>query len=332
MSREIRELICELCRGFYAQGWVSGTGGGISIREGDRIFMAPSGVQKERIAPEHVFELDMDGKVVAPPPAHLGLKLSECAPLFMAAYHLRGAGAVIHSHSINALMATVAFPEVFHVTGLEMMKGIRGTGLHDRLEVPIIENTPYERDLTGRLTAAIEAYPKAQGVLVRRHGVYIWGKDWVQAKTQAECYDYLFEAAVRLKAMPLLAPTPKVIKWPHRETPTADSVAAEMRAYGYQVYDLQTIPPHFERSRHAHDEAEIRGAVSGVTTFHFNSGPITLEAGDILLIPAGVPHAVKTHNAQPFSAYKGSLSGERKVTELGDGQGSVEALEAQGLR
>lgn len=33
--------------------------------------------------------------------------------------------------------------------------------------------------------------------------MYVWGKDWIQAKTQAECYDYLFEAAVRMNAMGL---------------------------------------------------------------------------------------------------------------------------------
>jgi methylthioribulose 1-phosphate dehydratase/enolase-phosphatase E1 len=36
---------------------------------------------------------------------------------------------------------------------------------------------------------------------VGRHGVYVWGKDWIQAKTQAECYDYLFEAAVRMRTL-----------------------------------------------------------------------------------------------------------------------------------
>lgn len=38
-------------------------------------------------------------------------------------------------------------------------------------------------------------------MLVKRHGVYVWGDNWIQAKTQAECYEYLFEAAVRLKGM-----------------------------------------------------------------------------------------------------------------------------------
>jgi mannose-6-phosphate isomerase-like protein (cupin superfamily) len=118
----------------------------------------------------------------------------------------------------------------------------------------------------------------------------------------------------------------KLVKWPHKEPPTAESVAAAMQRYGFKVYDLQTVEPWFERSRHAHDEPEIRGAVDGVITFHFDEYPVTIEAGDILLIPGGVAHEVIAHNGRTFSAYKGSLSGERKVTEHADGSGSVEDL------
>jgi len=118
----------------------------------------------------------------------------------------------------------------------------------------------------------------------------------------------------------------KLIKWGRKEEPTAESVAAEMKRFGYMVYDLQTIGPWFERSRHAHDDEEIRAAVSGVTTFHFDDGPITIEGGDILFIPGGLPHEVISHNGRPFTAYKGSVSGARKVTEHGDAKGSVEAL------
>jgi len=36
----------------------------------------------------------------------------------------------------------------------------------------------------------------------------VWGKDWIQAKTQAECYDYLFEAAVKMAQLGINASVP----------------------------------------------------------------------------------------------------------------------------
>jgi len=192
-----RNLIVELCRQFYTQGWVSGTGGGISLRNGAQVYMAPSGVQKERLQPEDLFVLNADGDVIEAP-ADKSLKVSACAPLFYNAFQLRNAGAVLHSHSQNAMLATLIFDSVFRVTHLEMMKGITGVGYHDTLEVPIIENTAHECDLADSMAEAMNAFPHSHAVLVKRHGVYVWGQDWIQAKTHAECYDYLFGAALQM--------------------------------------------------------------------------------------------------------------------------------------
>jgi len=197
--QQTRELVCELCRNFYNLGWASGTGGGISIKENGKIYMAPSGVQKERLKPENIFVLDAQGETLEEPGQ--GLKLSQCSPLFMHAYQIRNAGAVLHSHSLNAMMATTQYDTHFRIRNMEMQKGVEGFGAFDTLEVPIIENTAYECDLADSLAEAIRNNPKSHAVLVRRHGVYVWGKDWKQAKTHAECYDYLFEAAVRMKQM-----------------------------------------------------------------------------------------------------------------------------------
>ena len=205
MSEDPRALICELCRQLYRMGWVSGTGGGISLRDGERVYMAPSGVQKERLSPGDIYVLDRDGEVVESPGQVEGkpARVSACAPLFFNAFRLRDAGAVLHSHSMNAMLATLVYERELRVTHLEMMKGIRGTGYHDEMVVPIIRNTAHECDLADTMAEAMERYPRANAVLVERHGVYVWGRDWIEAKTQAECYDYLFEAAVRMKQLGL---------------------------------------------------------------------------------------------------------------------------------
>jgi methylthioribulose 1-phosphate dehydratase/enolase-phosphatase E1 len=192
-------LLCELCALFYTLGWVGGTGGSISVKTHGRIYMSPSAVQKERMAPRDIYILDENGEVLRPGlNPHRSLKLSQCHPLFMACYNIRGCGAVIHTHSIHAVMVTLLYDKEFRCTHLEMIKGVEGHGYLDELVVPIIDNTPQERDLEASLAEAVAKYPKATAVLVRRHGVYIWGKDWISAKTQAECYDYLFNVAVQM--------------------------------------------------------------------------------------------------------------------------------------
>jgi len=206
-----RQLIPLICKQMYNNGWVTGTGGGMTIKYGKKIYIAPSGVQKEYMKPEDLFVLDEQENILSTPPPEKGFTPSQCTPLFFNAYLLRDAGAVIHTHSQNAVMVTLVYDNVFRITHQEMIKGIKkghgpnATNLnyYDELVVPIIENTAQEKDLKDRMEAAMMQYPDSNAVLVRRHGVYVWGKDWIKAKTMNECYDYLFEIAIKMKQMGL---------------------------------------------------------------------------------------------------------------------------------
>ncbi|TVU03801.1 hypothetical protein EJB05_50649, partial [Eragrostis curvula] len=195
--RQARELVAELCRHFYTPGWLTGTGGSITVKVHDPavpladrlIVMSPSGVQKERMLAEDMYVMSADGK----------------------AYQMRGAGAVIHSHGIETCLATMIDPgaKEFRLTHMEMIKAIKGHGYRDELVIPIIENTPFEYELTDSLSEAIAAYTKATAVLVRNHGIFVWGDSWISAKTQAESYHYLLDAAVKLYQLGIDWSTPE---------------------------------------------------------------------------------------------------------------------------
>lgn len=109
---------------------------------------------------------------------------------------------------------------VFAMNKIEQIKGIsRGgagsmevaeggrklgnLGFFDTMKIPIIENTAHEEDLKDSLEAAIREWPETCAVLVKRHGVYVWGKNVTQAKTQAESLDYLFQLAVEMHKLGL---------------------------------------------------------------------------------------------------------------------------------
>ena len=84
-----------------------------------------------------------------------------------------------------------------------MIKGIRGYGYYDELVVPIIENTAHEHELADMLGETIAKYPKSYAVLVRRHGMYVWGNTWEEAKRHGECYHYLFDVVIQMRQLGL---------------------------------------------------------------------------------------------------------------------------------
>ena len=221
-------LICELCRLFYDNNWVTGTGGGISIRDVDGpnpnlVYIAPSGVQKERIQPWEMFLVELPNEKLLRTPNDVPKELtksykykpSACTPLFMSCYKMRDAGACIHTHSQSAVMVTLLFENkgYFEISHIEQIKAlpklkyneelgkvekIGSMEYYDRLIIPIIENTPHEEDLTDSLQEAIRKYPGTSAVLVRRHGIYVWGETVWKAKVYNEAIDYLLELAVKM--------------------------------------------------------------------------------------------------------------------------------------
>lgn len=225
-------LIPTLCAKFWHLGWVTGTGGGCSIRVGDYVYLAPSGVQKELMKPSDIYVLSikaqMDPKVRIYLRSPKMYKPSQCTPLFMAAFTKREAGCCIHTHSQWAVLVTLLLEQnpgdeagpghsktMFEINTIEQIKGfgkgygkIGNLGYRDTLRIPVIENTPFEEDLTDSLEEAMDRYPDTFAVLVRRHGIYVWGRDVAQAKTQAESLDYLFQLAIEMRKLGLnwLAP------------------------------------------------------------------------------------------------------------------------------
>ena len=196
----MRELLCELLRLFYEKGWVSGTGGGICALEAPgRLLLAPTGVHKERVTPGDLFVVDASSGGVLEAPRDGSLRPSECGETFRAIIAARGAGSVVHSHALAAVLACdLARDDALAIERLEMLKGIPGLSNTDRHLVPVIANTPREIELTSavRRVLADPRFANAHAIGVRDHGAYLWGSDIWEAKKHTEVYHFLFEAVV----------------------------------------------------------------------------------------------------------------------------------------
>ncbi len=169
------------------------------VRKPD-VLMAPTGVHKERVTPQDLFVVDSRSGKVINPSKNRSLRLSECSPIFCTLINQRGAGSVMHSHALSAVLAADLAGTSDHVVfeGLEMLKGLRGASNLDKHPVPVIHNTIREPDLLEQINHVLSQvdFSRAYAILVQDHGAYIWGEDVWEAKRHAEVYHFLFEATV----------------------------------------------------------------------------------------------------------------------------------------
>ncbi|HJS43186.1 MAG TPA: methylthioribulose 1-phosphate dehydratase [Gemmatimonadales bacterium] len=199
----LAEQLAEIGRQCYARGWALGTSGNFSAvvsREPLRLAITCSGVDKGLLGPGQILQIDDASR----PLGGRGKPSAE-ATLHLAVVRARGvgAGAVLHTHSIwSTILSDAAQDGGLVIEGYEMLKGLTGIGTHLHREwIPIIENTQDWVSAAPEVEQLLRANPKAHGLLIRRHGLYTWGRDLAEAKRQMEVLEFLFEAMGRKRGM-----------------------------------------------------------------------------------------------------------------------------------
>ncbi len=176
-----------------------GTSGNFSAvlsRQPLRIAITATGLDKGALDPKSFVVVDESGTVIT----GTGRPSAETA-LHIVIVQATGANSVLHTHSIWAtvLSETHAAKQGFELVGYEMLKGLAGITTHDYREwVPILENSQDYEVLARQMRDLLAASPATHGVLLRRHGLYTWGRDIPEARRHVEIFEFLFEAHGRL--------------------------------------------------------------------------------------------------------------------------------------
>jgi methylthioribulose-1-phosphate dehydratase len=179
-------------RRLTALGWMRATSGNLSeVLAPDplRLAVTASGVDKGELAAESVVVVDAEGNPVAVD-GLAPLKPSDEAALHARIAAATGAGAVIHVHPLAAVVAGRRSPEGVRLRGLEMQKAL-GRDADEEVLVPVIANSQDMGELSDRFDAAHD--PRTPGVVVADHGLYVWGRDLVQARHRTESLEWLLE-------------------------------------------------------------------------------------------------------------------------------------------
>ncbi|MFJ5722866.1 class II aldolase/adducin family protein [Streptomyces sp. NPDC093149] len=101
------DAVVATARRTAADGLVVGTSGNVSARVGGTVLVTPSAVPYERLGPEDVVGVDLEGNRV------LGeLAPTSELPLHLAIYRNSDAAAVVHTHAVHATAVSTLVPEV----------------------------------------------------------------------------------------------------------------------------------------------------------------------------------------------------------------------------
>jgi methylthioribulose-1-phosphate dehydratase len=192
--QNLTAALAEIGRSFYQRGWVFGTSGNFSAVLSDRplrLAITPTGLDKGALGAEQFLEIDEGARVLhgdGLPSAETGLHL--------AIVRTRGAGAVLHTHSLWSTLLSEAFSAdgAVALEGFEMLKGLRDVHTHEHREIlPILENCQDIAQLAEKVQALLKRDPAVHGFLLRRHGLYTWGQDLAEAKRHVEVLEFLLE-------------------------------------------------------------------------------------------------------------------------------------------
>ncbi|MEK6302599.1 MAG: methylthioribulose 1-phosphate dehydratase [Acidobacteriota bacterium] len=185
---------------FHRRGWVLGTSGNLSAvvsREPLRLAITSSGVDKGCLSTDDILLIDGEGKVLE----GTGRPSAETL-LHLAVVKLRGAGSVLHTHSVwSNILSDACFGEGgVKIEGHEMLKGLQGVETHEHSEwLPIIENSQDMTSLASTVEQVLAQHAGAHGFLLRRHGLYTWGRDLAEAKRHIEIFEFLLEVMGRMR-------------------------------------------------------------------------------------------------------------------------------------
>jgi len=186
-------------RRFYERGWVLGTSGNFSAvvsRAPTRLAITPSTAHKGKLVSGQILEIDDRGDLIG----QNGGRPSAETLLHLEIVKGRGAGAVLHTHSVWSTMLSGIHEAQrgFEISGYEMLKGLSGVTTHLHREwIPIVANDQDMKRLSRQVQEVLTEEPGAHAFVIARHGLYTWGETLADAERHVEILEFLFEVIGR---------------------------------------------------------------------------------------------------------------------------------------
>ncbi|MGG1678933.1 methylthioribulose 1-phosphate dehydratase [Neobacillus sp. NRS-1170] len=177
--------------------WFMGTSGNLAIKVSDhplRFLVTASGKDKRKRTDEDFLLVDEFGHAVE----ENHLKPSAETLLHVEIYRKTNAGCSLHVHTIDNNVISEVYGDNGEVTlkGQELIKAFDKWEEDAVLKIPIIRNYAHIPMLANEFSEHVSGDTGA--VLIRNHGITVWGRNAFEAKKILEASEFLFRYQLRL--------------------------------------------------------------------------------------------------------------------------------------
>ena len=176
---EIRELMCEIGRRVYQNGFVAANDGNFSVKLSDDKFLCtPAGVSKGFMTPNMLCIVDRTGKTIQ---SEGKFKPSSEIKMHLRIYKDRGdVGGVVHAHP--------PYATAFAIAGIPLTDPILPEAIISLGIVPIAEyGIPSTEEIPEKIAKYLNEY---DAMLLENHGALTYSSDLMQAYYKMESLEY----------------------------------------------------------------------------------------------------------------------------------------------
>lgn len=194
--RELADIKDELA----ARDWFPGTSGNLAIRVSDdplTFLVTASGRDKRKRTDEDFVLVDATGQLIGEQSG----KPSAETLLHVDIFNNTNATCSLHVHTVDNNVISELYAAQGHVTftGQEIIKALGYWEETASVRIPIIENHADIPTLARAFVPHVTG--DAGAVLIRNHGITVWGETPAAAKRYLEAYEFLFSYSLKLRAL-----------------------------------------------------------------------------------------------------------------------------------
>jgi len=200
VQEQLLKQLCEAAASFYERGYAFGATGNVSIREGDEIWITPTGKALKGLSPALLARLDLAGN------ARNDNRPSKESPFHLAIYRERAeVGAIVHLHSTYSVALSC-------LDDLDETEPLPPITPYYLMRVAPLGVIPYLRPGSPLLGEAVgEAAKNHNCLLLRHHGMITCGRDLNEAVDRAEEMEETAKLFLLLRDQPVRKLTPEQI-------------------------------------------------------------------------------------------------------------------------